>query len=383
MVFWYFVAFLGLGMLLINSFLTKSARLGRFAWLLSFLIFGFLAIFLATRGDMGVDWAPYTEAYALIPSFFSLITKNAWLPFNLEPGFQVFISILKLFELHHNLIPTVLFVVSYLMLMYGCKRWNTPPLPMTAIITLLVYPNYYGQIRMAFVYTIGVLIGLSVVNRSNKHLFQLSLLSASVQYIGIAYLMAVFLKPRFLNLLIFRPLNIIHYTSFRVRLATVFFCLSLVFACIPFSQSILNSIITVVSIGSNPLSDKLYSYYMRVADVDQSNLGLFLLVAFASMLILFSNRESTTRRTTVFAAGVGFFAAALILTISSTFPILSHRAVSMMVIPSTAILISSVSLRSKANFLLYILLVFYSLSSFFRVSYAIGPYISIDGQSFP
>ena len=380
MIFWYFVAFLALGMLLINSSLTKSARLGRLAWWLSFLIFGILSIFLVARGDMGIDWFNYLDVYIKSPSFYSLVTQNNWLDFNLEPGFQVYMSILKLFELHYNLIPTLLFVVSYLMVMHGCKLWNISPLPMTAMITLLIYPNYYGQIRMAFVYTIGILIGLSILNRSTKHKFLLTLLSASFHYIGLTYLIALFVPLRLPNLFIFRSLNAIDYTSLQKRLATVFFYLSLLFSCVLFSQPILQSIVSVLSLSSNPLSEKLTIYYLRITDLDQSNLGFLLLLAFASMLILFSNRESSARRTTVFAAGIGFFAAALALAITSSFPVLSHRLFSIIFIPSMSILISSVSLGSKSNCLLYILLALYSFNYFFRVSYSIGPYISLGGQ---
>jgi hypothetical protein len=362
---WWVVGAWGVILLLFNSALTKNFRSSYFAWLISYLTLLMQSLFLALRGDMGVDWIDYKEMYSLMPTSTKLLSEGDWLPFNIEPGYQIYMSILKLLNLHPNALPSVLFIISNLMVMHGCKKWVVPPLSMTAMMTMLIYPHYFGQIRMAFVYSLGVLVGLAILNKNRKYLFASSLLAASVQYIGIAYFLGLFIRSSS------------HYCEQfgyqrRIFFASAFlFFLTLSFF---FSGAILSALIQLFALVDTPVSEKLVSYYFRAEEDNKSFLGAFVLIVFALSLLFFCNRESSENRRIVFLSSASLFVAVIILFITADFSVLSHRLISMVSLPTFAILMASVSLRSKGLYFLYFVVIIYCAYLYNNNIRAIGPY---------
>ena len=365
MTIWWVVGAWGIVLLLFNSALTKNLRSSYFAWLITYLTLILQSLLLAMRGDMGVDWIDYNEMYSLMPTFTKLLIEGGWLPFNTEPGYQIYMSILKLLNLHPNALPTILFIISNLMVMQGCKKWCVPPISTIAMTTMLFYPHYYGQIRMAFVYTLGVLVGLAILNKNRKYIFASTLLASSVQYIGIAYFLGLFIRT-----------SSNYYELFgyqrRIIVASAFFLvLTLSFL---FSGAILGALIQLFALVDTPVSEKLISYYFRAEEGDKSFLGAFVLMILAFSLLFFFNRESSENRRILFYSSASLFVAVILLFISADFSVLSHRLVSMVSLPTLAILMASVSLKSKRLFHIYFFVISYCTYIFYNNIRAIGPY---------
>lgn len=378
MIVWWIVGALSLSLFLLNSVMAKPSRHGNIAWVLSLSAFLFLFFLLAIRGEgVGVDWLAYKEIYSGIPTFPTLIIEGGWLPLNIEPGYQLYMSFLKFFNFHPNFLPTFLFMISYIMIMKGCKRWRVPPLAMTAMIILLIYPHYYGQIRMAFVYTLGILIGLAVLNQSRKVVIVKALLASSVQYIGLAYFAALpFIRRNALNPSL-KPSYLEWRLSTLKRINIVLAFVFISFVAYVVSEDILAAFMHLVSLMDNPVASKLFSYYLRIEEVNRSFLGISVIAIFGISMVSLSNREILQNRKVMIVSGIGMLVAVFIANFTGGFPVLAHRITSMILIPSLAILLSMVSLRSKNNFFFYFVLFCYSIYKFGQISVAIGLYSTL------
>jgi hypothetical protein len=373
MIIWWIIGSISLILLLLNSALSKPSRHGNFAWVISQFVFFFLSFLLAMRGDFGVDWKSYIDFYSNIPSFPSLISEGGWMDFNIEPGYQIYMSLLKFFNLNHNFLPVFLFMISFVMVMQGCKIWRVSPLAMTAIITLLIYPHYYGQIRMAFVYTLGILVGLAILNQNRKVVLLTTILAASVQYIGLAYFFTLILPNFNVTSHPLRPLWFTGNFSIKKRTFIVATFLFLFFSAYHFSELFLSSLIQILPLYENPITEKLIIYHSMSERIDRSFVGIFIIASLASTIIFLINREPPANKIILTAAATSLLAAVTIFLLTESFPILAQRIYSMILIPSFAILLSFVSLRSKNN-ILYIVICSYAGYLFLNVTLAIGPY---------
>jgi hypothetical protein len=325
---------------------------------------------------MGIDWEGYQELYASMPPISRLLSGGGLLPLNVEPGYQLYMSVFKLLSMHPNWLPTGLFTLSVAIVLRGCRKWNIPPLPMTAMITMLIYPHFFEQIRMAFVYMLGISIGIAMLHNDRRSVLSNSMLAASVQYIGIAYIFNVFWRESTVLAASTRSHGAGKVViSGRRRVIVIAALLSASAVAYRFSEPLLGAMMQPFALFINPVSEKLLAYYIRREEVAVSFAGASFLVFSGIALVWLSNRDSIpNRQKVIFRSGVALLLSVTVWLVIQGFPALSHRIVSMMVKPTLAILASHVTLTARRQGWLYILLSMYSVYSFGKLTDAVGPY---------
>lgn len=373
---WWLIGSWSVFLLITNSALGKANRCGPVPWALSTATVFMLVCGLALRGDKRIDWDSYQELYASMPSITWLLSGGDWLPLNIEPGYQLYMSVFKFLNMHPNWLPTGLFLLTVAIVLRSCRRLKVPPMPMVAMIALLIYPHFFEQMRMAAVYMLGVAVGIAILHNNCRAIVAYSLIATSVQYIGLAYIFSLCVPK------ITAPagsaisyLDTIRALSTRKKVAVITALLCASAVAYRFSEPLLSATMQPFLMLINPVSEKLTSYYERREELAVSFSGAAFLVFSGMSLVWLSNRmDMPHMRRVMFGSGIVLFLAVIMWLATIGFPVLSHRILGMFVKPTLAILISHVALNAKRQGWLYILLSIYAVYCFRKITNEVGPY---------
>ena len=188
---WALLPFMASVMVVVDLLIGKTSRHSALGFFLASMFLGILSLFLFSAGDMGQDYQGYKFFYTNMPTFLEFFHGASLLPLNLEPGFQFIVMTAKSLELGVRGPVLLLYLLACLIFLRGCKIAQLPPLTASAFFIVLIYPDFYGQQRMAFVCACGILI-LGYLNSGKPiSIIAVTLLAAMVQYVGVAYFAAL------------------------------------------------------------------------------------------------------------------------------------------------------------------------------------------------
>lgn len=374
-------------MVLIDLLIGQSSRHSAISFFLATIFLGILSILLFAAGEMGMDYHGYRVFYDIMPTFRQYWNGASLLPLNLEPGFQIIVMTAKSLGLGVRGPVLLLYFLSCFILLKGCKLAKLPPLTVSALFTLLIYPEFYGQQRMAFVYTCGILI-LGYLNSGKlSFIFMTTTLATMFQYVALAYLAALVVhfvdKERlpYVDTISSRFVIVfggVRKTFSRDRILYIF-PLTLVTALI-LAMSAANKTVIVMVLGLlesdfwqlSPVVQKFMSYYHRSQEIALSFWGfsgtaLFILIS----LITYSAHPIYDR----LRYGIYFLIISLFsFVILSPLPFVSYRVVLMFYL-SGLIYVGSLIISRKVG--LYIgpaALVVLILVRYINMVSSLGPY---------
>lgn len=302
MTFWILLPAISMAMLLLDLMMGRVERQSTVSFFLAWLFLVILSIPLFLAGEMGLDYQGYKYFYVSIPTVLSFLGGAELLPLGLEPGYQFIVMLAKSLGLGVRGPVVLLFFFSCYLLLKGCKIAELPPLTLSALFILLIYPDFYGQQRMAFAYACGVLILGYLGARKPFHILGVTLLATTVQYVSLAYaatLFVYFYDRKNLNYHQFltRRLSIIlgglrkTFSADRISYAVpIGLVITLVLLTSSFSERIILFAIDILDSGFGrqiPMVDKFLQYYFRNSALELSFLGsiataLFIIILFAT-----------------------------------------------------------------------------------------------------
>jgi hypothetical protein len=362
--------------LVVNLCLSKPQRHGIYAKLI-YLFSSFILIFLLLfRGNFGVDWEEgYLLYYESASNLFKLFKDGFYLGLNVEPGFQFYLSILKSLDLHENWIPAGFLIFILYFLYLKCIRYNLQFVVVIALFTLSNYLHFYEQIRMAVVYSIGIFSFIIFFYHNNKIVNKLIIVSALVHYISLFYYLILyslrFLIPKNEVILVFQISNRIK-TIFKVGLLLLisFFSGNLLFYYINLFFEFIGSDFFII--------DKFLQYSSRIDNIESeiSYRGSILLVLMGFYFILFYKAKNSNSLLLNKKLNVLLFMSVSIFFIFNKMPIISHRLLSMLLIPSL-ILLGNIYFDRTSNLILFFFIFLYVIILYFNLVNQIGDYISI------
>ena len=174
------------------DFLTdRDARGSTLSFFLAAMFLGLLSLLLFSAGDMGQDYHGYKFFYENMPTFREFFYGASILPLNLEPGYQFIVITAKSLGLGVRGPVSLLYLLACFIFLKGCKIAQLPPLTASALFILLIYPDFYGQQRMAFVFACGILILGYMKTARPLGIITMTLLATTVQYVALAYFAAL------------------------------------------------------------------------------------------------------------------------------------------------------------------------------------------------
>lgn len=370
---WSLLLFYVLIILIVNFILPYSQRHGIYAKLL----YGFTSLILVAlllfRGDVGVDWeSGYVLYYEMATNLYELFSNGLYLGLSVEPGFQIYLSLLKSLSFHQNWVPTGLLIFILYRLYLNCLKYNFQYVIVIALFTLLNYLHFYEQIRMAVVYSFGILIFTTYTYNKNKINTKLVFLSGLIQYVSLFYFILFYI---FKFLSTYRSSILIpRYTQkiimvFKVGLFLIlsFFLGDRLFHFIDQTFYLFGTDFFIV--------EKYLSYSSRSADLDNqiSYNGSILLFLMATSFIFFYKTNEIYLFHINKKYAIFLFLSIAIFLIFNRMPVLSHRLVGMILIPSFIIL-GNIYFQRTRNISLFFLLFLYAVLKYFSLTKEIGDY---------
>lgn len=362
MTIWYFV--FSTSILLIVFGLFMGPRLSQTAQL---SIGSLLSIFgsfpIVIWGHTGIDYAGYLELYADIPSLGSWLSGQEAYSLSVEPGYQALVMISKTVDLSvHG--PTIfLYFVSIFLVLRSSITLRVGPLLVLGLFFLLIYPEFFAQIRMAFVYTLGFTI-IGFLQRLNaKGILFASVIGSTIQYVALAFLPCILLvwyfkastlERRRWGVSNHRPRISFNMTLNRITIPTI---IALLFSFILLALEVtILDFIWLVEIfhksvgGDSSILGKFLDYSARNQEADFSFLGMAIrLVIVIAVLVLV---DSASQRSAIGYSNLFLSISILALAFSFTFPILSYRLHHIYNIPALIGLYASLNRNAWGPFLL-------------------------------
>lgn len=370
---WYLLLIYICIILIINFALSESQRQGVYAKFLYVLTSLILIALLLFRGNVGVDWeSGYVLYYEMASNLFGLFSDGLYLGLNVEPGFQFYLSLLKSFSFHQNWIPTGLLIFVLYLLYLNCLKYNIQFVTVIALFTLFNYLHYYEQIRMAVVYSSGILILSTFIYEKNKIRTKLILLSTLIQYVSLFYFF-LFYSFKFLSTYE-RPILIPRY---RKKIKTVF--KAGIFVSISFflgDQLFHFFDLTFKLFGTDFfIVEKYLSYSLRSANLDNqiSYKGSILLILLGIYFILFYKTKNGFLFSINKKSSILLFLSVSVFFIFYKIPVISHRLLSMLIIPSLIIL-GNIYFQRSRNLILFFFIFLYALIKYYNLINEIGDY---------
>ncbi|MFW6243493.1 MAG: EpsG family protein [bacterium] len=156
-----------------------------------------LSILSGLRGEMGVDYHAYKNAFESIPSIYSYLFKGEGELFRLinyfEPLYIIIISIFKMFLSNYNIFLFVQSLILLLIVVRSVKMLDVPVNIGLIFYFFISYLDQFGQQRMAIIYVLCLFATTFIVQRKFlKFLFTI-IIASFIQKIAIFYLPAYFL----------------------------------------------------------------------------------------------------------------------------------------------------------------------------------------------
>jgi hypothetical protein len=359
--------------LVINFILSESQRYGILAKFIYILTSLFLVVLLLFRGVVGVDWkSGYVRFYDMALDLFNLFKDGFYLGLHVEPGFQFYLSILKTFNIHENWIPTILLIFILISLYFNCIKYKIQFIVVISLFTLSTYLQYYGQIRMAVVYSIGILVLTRLAYDKNIITYRLILLSSLIHYVSIFYLILNFWLRVFMSHNKKR-----HIFKFTNKIKSISVGGLYIFVAFLIGQKIFSSIDILFKIINyeNFIFDKYISYSSRFASLgtEVSYSGAIFLTFLGICFTLFYKSSDFFLNLINRKFSFLFFVSVFIFLLFNQLPVLSYRLSSMLLIPST-ILLGNIYFERTKNIILFLLLFLYQILKYYNLIIEIGDY---------
>jgi len=373
---WIFLFIYSIILLLINFKIDKYLRCGIVSRLIFIFSSLFLIVLLLYRGSVGMDWESYKDFYSTSGNLVDLIRNGWYFELNLEPGFQIYLALLKTLGLTVNWVPVGLLIIILITLYNECVRFKVPFLVVIAFYILTVYLHFFEQIRMAFVYSIGVILFIRVIYSNNKlSSTYLIFLASSVQYIAIAYFVII----RFWNfgkkscLAPFRDST----SLFRQKLKASVIMVSVFSIALVVGPSILSflNLIPFFSTTDIVLFKKYNAYkeYSSNFEEDVSFRGSFIILL-AGILFLFFYKGANYKEYKLNKLIIWTMVSSVIThLVFYELPVLAHRLVGMLLLPSYMLLASAYFMRNR-NVLIFCILIFFAILKFMTLVNVVGKY---------
>lgn len=191
MLFWILLPVIALVMVALDFLTDRDARGSTLSFFLAAMFLGLLSLLLFSAGDMGLDYHGYKFFYENMPTFLEFFYGASFLPLSLEPGYQFIVMTAKSLGLGVRGPVLLLYLLACFIFLRGCKNAQLPPLTASALFILLIYPDFYGQQRMAFVCACGILILGYMKTARPLGIITMILLATTVQYVALAYFAAL------------------------------------------------------------------------------------------------------------------------------------------------------------------------------------------------
>lgn len=290
------------------DFLTdRNARGSTLSFFLAATFLGPLSLLLFLAGDMGQDYHGYKFYYENMPTFLEFFLGGSLLPLNMEPGYQFIVMTAKSLGLGIRGPVSLLYLLACFIFLRGCKTAQLPPLTASALFILLIYPDFYGQQRMAFVCACGVLIIGYMKTARPLAIMMIILLATMLQYVALAYFAALvfyFLDKHNSDIRKFATQNTsivlgrTKKTFSRESLIFIFplaLGMSVIFLVTDANKILILSGIKFFENGfaqNIPIVEKFLSYYYRNSIIDLSFLG-FAATSVFILIVLFTFTASS------------------------------------------------------------------------------------------
>ena len=344
--FWYSLPLIATVIVIIDLIIGHNARHSALGYFLALMTLGILSLFLFSAGDMGVDYHGYKFFYVTMPTFMQFFNGAGLLPLNLEPGFQFIVMTAKSLGLGVRGPVLLLYFLACFIFLKGCKNGELPPLTVTALFILLIYPDFYGQQRMAFICACGICI-IGYLNKSRPlGIILVTLLATMFQYVALAYFVALvfhYVDKRnpdyrgFITRRIIIVLGRLRKTFLRdsvTYLFPVIILISFILLATSVNQAIILQVVGVLEYGfarQLPIVEKFLSYYSRNSEISLSFLG-FLSTSLFILIIIFSYNANPIYWKLRY--GLVFLILALLsFAILSPLPFVSYRVVQLFYLP--------------------------------------------------
>jgi hypothetical protein len=373
---WIFLLIYSMVLLLINLLFDKHLRYG----IVSRLIFIFssllLIVLLLYRGSVGMDWDTYKDFYSTSGNLVDLFRNGWFFELNLEPGFQIYLALLKTLGLSVNWVPIGLLIIILITLYSECVRFKVPFLVVLAFYILTVYLHFFEQIRMAFVYSIGVILFIRVIYSKNKlSSTYLIFLASSVQYIAIAY----FIVIKFWDFGKNSCLTPFRYSTslFWQKLNASIVMVSMFTIALVFGHNLLSflNLIPFFSTTDIVLFEKYNAYkaYASNIEEDVSFRGSFYTLLVGILFLFFyqgtSYKEYRLNKLIIWT----MVSSVIMHLVFYKMPVLAHRLVGMLLLPSYMLLANVYFMRNR-NILMFSLLIFLAILKFMMLVNVVGQY---------
>lgn len=387
MFFWYLLPVISLSMLLLHFLTPKNLRLSSHAFLVSTAFLFCLVLPLYMAGNMGMDYTGYLLFYRNIPSFTEWINGKELLPFGLEPGYQIIVMLTKSLGLNERGPVSLLYLISVYAFLKGCRVASIPPLSASVFFILLIYPEFYGQQRMAAVYSLGVLVIAYLSVRNLYGVVFTTLIGALIQYVSLAYLACIFVflidnKRIFPNEFLSKRV-VFSFGGFRkyfskdvisfLTLPALFGLAAIIL--LPIQEKLIIFAVEQVDsfLGGNfPITGKFISYYYRNTVIDTSYLGTL-----ATCLLILFILFTYTAKSEFFKIryGVAFLIlSVLFFGFFAPLPFVSYRVVLLFSLAGFIYIGSIIISKKSALYITPILLISVAVLRYVTVVFSLGRY---------
>lgn len=161
-----------------------------------------LSLINGLRGDMGADTGPYMVFFNTIPSLSEVVYYNKSIittDLNLEPLYQICISVFKLFSHDYNLYLFTQALVLLTLVTIALRRFDVPINIGLIFYFFLLYLQHFGQQRMAIVFVICLFATSYLAKNSLWKFITTVFVASGFHYIAITFLPTVFIHRLFLS----------------------------------------------------------------------------------------------------------------------------------------------------------------------------------------
>jgi len=186
MLFWFLLLVLMLGLFIVDYFNNNNKL--RVDMVTVFIIV-ILTIISGLRGTNYPDLATYTLFFENIPSLSdALFYGESYI--RLEPLYQLFISIFKIFSDNHNLFLAFQTLVLFFLVIATLKRFRAPINIGLIIYFFLLYLQQFGQQRMAIAFVLCMFLSTYILRKQPVKFVVGVVLAAGFHYSTIIFILA-------------------------------------------------------------------------------------------------------------------------------------------------------------------------------------------------
>lgn len=386
MLFWYILLLLAGCVILIDLSMERRRRRSKSCHFASILILSILSIPLLLAGQMGMDYEGYKYFYDNLPAFGEYWRGADILPHNVEFGYQLIVMFAKSLNLGIRGPYFLSYLLACFAFLYGCRLASIPFLTGTALFILLIYPDFYGQQRMAVVTAFGVLSLGFLASRKQVGILLVTTIGTMFQYVSFAYLVAAAMlyvdklsgsRGSFSGLRTKVSFCTLHKTIATDRL-TLLIPIGLGAAFFSFASS-MNQLGILQLAGflesnfsTSAIVEKFLSYFYRSQFIEPSLLG-----SFATSVLIISCVLSFSKSPVYpfIRYGLVYLAVSVVVfLVFSPMPIMSYRVVNIFFNSGLLVVSAIILSRKEGSYIPALLALVLILNSYLELIWELGPY---------